>query len=516
MANNSSDNRRIAKNTIYLYLRTLVVMLVSLYTSRLILQVLGETDLGIYNLVGGIVTLMAFLHTAQTKATSRFITYGLGRKEGPESLKRTFSICMTIHILISLVIFLIAETVGLYVVNYWTSIPSERIIAANWVYQFSVLTFIIHFIRVPFDSVIIAHENMSVYAYMSILEVALQLGMVFLLGRLGGDSLIIYAALLSVIAITLLLCYKGYVRRKYANYRFIWTWDKQESKRILSLSGWTLLGSTSNTVTQQGVSLLLNNFVGLVANTALGFAYQVNTAVGRFVSSFTTAFNPQVIKLYAEKDYGAMFALMNRASKISFVLCYAMALPLVVNMDFLLHLWLGTVPQYTVEFCQLIVVCTVIDATTGIFNTAITATGQVRNYQIGISISFLLDLVCSWLLLLLGVHPALVFGSRIITRGGLNMLVGLHFTHHQIGFDLHRYGREVLLPIVLTLVVTILATLPFVRIENGWIKAVTTTAVSLLLTGACLYVLILNRSERRKINCLIVEKINHGRVKSKV
>ena len=384
-------NRRIAKNTIYLYVRTIVVMIVSLYTSRLVLQVLGETDLGIYNVVGGIVTLLAFLQTAQSKATSRYITYELGENASSKRLGHVFSACMTIHILIVLFFLLIAETLGLWAVHHWIVVPSERMQAALWVYQFAIFTFCIHMLRVPYDAVIIAHENMSVYAYMSIIEVVLQLLMVVALKYIVVDHLILYAGALSLIAVILFILYAVYVRLKHSQYRFSWVWDGQLSMKILSFSGWTMLGSTANTMTQQGVSLLFNNFVGLVANTALGFANQVNTAVGRFVGSFTTAFNPQIIKLYAQKNNESLHLLMFRASKFSFALAFVMALPLILNMDFVLHLWLGQVPQYTVEFCRLIVLCTVIDATTSVYNTAVTATGQIRNYQIGVSISFVLD-----------------------------------------------------------------------------------------------------------------------------
>ena len=513
MQRTSSNNKRIAKNAIYLYVRTMVVMLVSLYISRLVLELLGETDLGIYNVVGGIVTLMAFLQSAQAKATSRFITYELGRNGNLASLSRTFSVCMTIHITASLVILFIAETVGVYVVNYLTSIPPERIESANWVYQFSVLTFIVHFIRVPYDSVIIAHEDMSVYAYMSIIEVVLQLLMVYLLMRTGGDSLVRYALFLMVIAVILLFCYRMYVRRAHQVYKFHWTWDKEDSKKILSFSSWTLLGGTSNTATQQGVSLLFNNYVGLVANTALGFANQVNTALGRFVSSFTTAFNPQIIKLYAERNYNAMFTLMNRASKFSFTLCYIMALPLIINMDFLLRLWLVSVPEYTVEFCQLIVACTVIDSTTSVFNTAITATGLVRKYQIGISLSFLLDLVCAWLLLILGVHPALVFCSRIFTRGGVNMLIGFYYSYRQLKFNMRCYLREVLLPLLLTLCLTIPTGLFFNSVTNGWLRLLLTSSACMLITSLCFYIIIMNKIERKRVVMFVRNKFTNGRDK---
>lgn len=506
--NVSSNNTRIAKNTIYLYLRTMVVMLVSLYTSRLVLKALGEADLGIYNLVGSIVTLMAFLHSAQTKATSRFITYELGKSSDVSNPPKAFALCMTIHILISFVILVIAETVGLAIINLWTDIPPERQLAANCVYQLSIMTFVVHFIRVPFDSVIIAHEEMSIYAYMSILEVILQLVLVLVLQNLSGDKLVYYGALLLFVAALLSCFYGGYVRLKHSEYKYKWTWDKKEGFKILSFSGWTMLGSTSNTITQQGVSILFNNFVGLVANTALGFAQQVNTAVGRFVSSFTTAFNPQIIKLYAEGNTSAMFMLMNRASKFSFFLCYIMALPLILNMNFLLNLWLGSVPQYAVVFCQLIVVCTVIDATTGVFNMAITATGNVRNYQIGISISFLLDFMCAGVLLKMHIHPAFVFGSRIITRGLLNMLIGFYYSKKQMTFNLWKYMHEVILPIILTLIFTIPVTLIASKSDTQWEQLVFSTLAAVVSCILCLYFFILSTSERAKLKEITIKKWN--------
>ena len=304
-----AENSRIAKNTLSLYIRTVIVLFVSLYTSRLVLQALGETDLGIYNLVGGIVSLMAFLQAAQTKSTSRFITYELGLGGESSKLSRIYSICMTIHILLAIIIVVIAETVGLFIINEYTQIPESRMVAANLVYQFSILTFVMHFIRCPLDSVIIAHEDMTVYAYMSILEVSLQLGLVFAVLHYSGDNLILYGFLVFAVSVVLFICYLIYRRKTYPVYRYRFIWDKMESIRVLSFSGWTLLGSSANTFTQQGVALLFNNFVGLVANTALGFANQVNAAVGRFVSSFTTAFNPQIIKFQAQNDRNSLFIL---------------------------------------------------------------------------------------------------------------------------------------------------------------------------------------------------------------
>lgn len=483
-------------------------MLVSLYTSRLVLQVLGEIDLGIYNLVGGIVTLMAFLQAAQTKATSRFITYELGAGGTSETVNKVFSSCMTIHILIGLVILLIAETAGLWIICNLTDIPQGRLLAANVVYQFSVITFILHFIRLPYDSIIIAHENMSVYAYMSILEVILKLIVVYVLMHIMADSLILYGVLLFGVGVILFSAYFIYVKYKFPQYRFQWTPDRELGKRILSLSGWTLLGSSTNTLTQQGVSLLLNNFVGLVANAAMGFANQVNSAVCGFINSFTTAFNPQVIKLYASKEYNSMYLLMGRASRVSFALCFLMCLPLIVNMKFILQIWLTNVPNYTVEFCQLILVCSIIDAISGVFNTAITATGEIKKYQIFISISFLMDLCFAGLLFIIGLNPILVFASRILTRGILNFAIGLHYSRKTLKFPVMSYIKNSLVPIIVTLGLCTLVVLSIPRSIGDVQYLFVSSFVSICVTACCSYYILLSRNERQKINAFINNKLS--------
>ena len=505
-----AENSRIAKNTLSLYIRTVIVLFVSLYTSRLVLQALGETDLGIYNLVGGIVSLMAFLQAAQTKSTSRFITYELGLGGEPSKLSRIYSICMTIHILLAIIIVIIAETLGLFIINEYTQIPTSRMVAANLVYQFSILTFVMHFIRCPLDSVIIAHEDMTVYAYMSILEVSLQLGLVFAVLHYSGDNLILYGFLVFAVSVVLFICYLIYRRKTYPAYRYRFIWDKKESVRVLSFSGWTLLGSSANTFTQQGVALLFNNFVGLVANTALGFANQVNAAVGRFVSSFTTAFNPQIIKFQAQDDINSLFILMNRASRFSFALCYVMALPIISNMEFILSLWLGRVPEYTTEFCQLILVCSIIDATTGVFNTSITATGKIKNYQIGIALSFLLDLACATIFLYLGIHPAVVFGSRIITRGFMNMLIGFHYSKKLLAFPLRKYLVEVMIPIGITILITI--PISMIRISEGWLSFILNTILSVVAVSLCTSYIIMNKQERTTIIKAIKNRFYAGKI----
>ena len=504
-----NDNKRIAKNTIFLYIRTIVVLLVSLYTSRVVLQVLGAKDLGIYNVVGGIVTMMSFFQAAQTKATSRFITYELGKHSSNKILQKVFSVCMTIHIIIAIISLIFGETVGLWIITHWTDIPLERQAAAMWVYQFALIVFCCQIVRVPYDAIVVAHERMSMYAYMSILEAVLLLGMAFLLMVTSGDSLIYYSASVAFIAFIVFLCYYIYVHRLFDAYRYKLLWDKEYSMRILSFSGWTLLGSSANTATQQGTNLLMNNFVGLIANAALGFASQVNIAVSKFVNGFSTAFTPQIIKLYAQKEYESMHILMNRSSKFSFVLCYLMALPLITNMGFILSLWLGNnVPMYTKEFCQLILVCTIFDATTGVYNTTITATGKIKYYQTAISLSFLLDLACCYVLLVCSINPVFVFGSRIITRGIINMLIGLFFVKSYTHFDILNYSKTVLLNIILTMIISILPVYFIAKITDGWICLISTSLVSVLLITICSLYIIMTQSERQSVLSKLLRKFN--------
>lgn len=504
-----NDNKRIAKNTIFLYIRTIVVLLVSLYTSRVVLQVLGAKDLGIYNVAGGIVTMMSFFQAAQTKATSRFITYELGKHSSNKILQKVFSVCMTIHIIIAIISLIFGETVGLWIITHWTDIPLERQAAAMWVYQFALIVFCCQIVRVPYDAIVVAHERMSMYAYMSILEAVLLLGMAFLLMVTPGDSLIYYSASVAFIAFIVFLCYYIYVHRLFDAYRYKLLWDKEYSMRILSFSGWTLLGSSANTATQQGTNLLMNNFVGLIANAALGFASQVNIAVSKFVNGFSTAFTPQIIKLYAQKEYESMHILMNRSSKFSFVLCYLMALPLITNMGFILSLWLGNnVPMYTKEFCQLILVCTIFDATTGVYNTTITATGKIKYYQTAISLSFLLDLACCYVLLVCSINPVFVFGSRIMTREIINMLIGLYFVKSYTHFDILNYSKTVLLNIILTMIISILPVYFIAKVTDGWICLISTSLVSVLLITICSLYIIMTQSERQSVLSKLLRKFN--------
>lgn len=480
-----------------------------MYISRLVLAELGAENLGIYNVVGGIVTLIAFFQAALTKSTGRYITYDLGADTTIEQQKKTFSACLGVHVLIVLVFLILGETIGLWVLHNYTSIPNDRIFAAEVIYQLSLLTLSMNIMVVPYSAAIIAHEKMSVYAIISIADAVLKLIGVMLIPFIASDSLILYGVIIFLVALMNVIFNAVYVLQKIPTYKSFPRWHKGTSVGILKFSGWTLLGSTTNTATQQGVALLFNNFVSLIANAALGFANQVNAALEQFVRSFTTAFNPQIIKLCAAKDYNSLHKLMTMASKTSFVLAYIVALPLITNMDYLLHLWLTDVPEYTKEFCQLIVACTVIDATTGVYNTTITATGQIKNYQIAISISFSLDLLCAYFLLVLHFHPALVYGSRIITRGFINMIIGLFYIHNLVFFDVKKYFRQALLPILSVLILTTPINYYLTLHFNDVARLLISTITDVILVTILSFFIILNSSEKNAIMNLLKQKVLH-------
>ena len=502
----SSRNKAIARNTVYLYTRTGVLLAISLLTSRFLLENLGVEELGIYNVVGGIVALMYFLRAAQAKTTTRFVTYELGSKS-PDEQSEIYPVCFTIHIIIAIVVLIIGETLGFFILNYWTNIPIERQFAAQLVYHFSLLLFCVNILRIPFDSVVISHENMKIYAYISIAEVLLQFIGVLLLKFYSGDRLIAYSVLLLCVSSLIFVVYYLFVNREYKDYKIRWVWNKKESLKVLSFSGWSLLGSTSDTVAQQGVSLLFNNFVNLIANTALGFAYQVRSAVGTFVGSFTMAFDPQIIKLTAENDKDSLQALIIRASKLSFILAFLMACPLLFNIDFVLTLWLGQVPEYTKYFCIVVIISALFDATSCFFNTAISATGDIKKYQICISISFALDFLCAFLLLFLGFHPAIAFSSRIFARGVVNMVIGLFFCHNKVDLSIRDYLLLVLKPIFVTVLLSLSICYPISLLFSGWTRLIAVTLISTCVISIGTLAFVLTKKERVMITDGIKNKL---------
>lgn len=410
---NFINNRTIAKNTIYLYFRMLLTMAVQLYTSRVVLNVLGVEDYGIYNIVGGVVVLFSFINNSLASATQRFLNFELGRGNIVNT-QRVFSMSLTIHICVAIVVVLLAETIGLWFLNTQMNIPIERMGAANWVYQFSILTICMSFIQVPYYASVIANEKMSFFAGIAIVEVVLKLLVVLLLVYVGFDKLKLYSILTLGVSVVIFTCYKLYCNANIDISKYNYFWDKKMFNRLLGFSGWMLLGAAVGVGSTQGVNILLNIFYGVAVNAAVGISNQVNSAVNQFVSNFQTAFMPQIIKLYAAGDMEQLQKLIDRSSRFSFILLFAIACPLMLNINFVLKLWLKNVPEYAPAFCILILIYSLIEAVSKPIGFAIHATGNVKYYNIIMSVALSMNIIFSFLFLMWGFSPIVVLVIYIL------------------------------------------------------------------------------------------------------
>ena len=484
------DTKRIAKNTIFLYVRMIITMLITLYTSRVILNVLGVEDYGVYNIIAGIVVLLAFLQTAMTNASQRYITYELGKGE-LESVKKVFSMSMTTHITISLLIFFLAETIGLWFINTQLNIPANRMLAANWVYQFSILTFIVNLIRIPYNASIIAYENMSFYAYISIIESILKLLIVYVLCISPSDKLILYAILLCGVAIICTFIYKIYCCKKFLTCNYTYFWDKKLYWQLMRFSGWTMLGGISNVSAQQGGNILLNMYNGVVSNAAFGIANQVSYAVYAFSSNFQIAFNPQITKLHAVGDSLHLNNLVNKASLFSYYLMLLFAVPFMINTEIILKLWLKNVPDYAAVFVRLSLILAICDAVSLPLVTLQQATGKLRNYQLVVGVLHMLNFPISLLFLYIDFEPSIVYYIAIILSV-ISLYARLIMQRRLIGISIVMFHKKVLSRICLVGVLNFFSlTLLRKYAENQYVSIVIAFLCSLILS----IIVGLNKSE---------------------
>lgn len=438
----SENNKRIARNTLMLYFRMILTMLVSLYTSRVILNTLGIEDFGIQNVVGGVISMFAFFNSAMTSATQRFLSFEIGKSDFIQ-LQKTFNATQVIHIGISLLIFILAETAGLWFVQNYLVIPQERLGAAIWVYHFSVLSFMVSIIQVPYNATIIAHERMNVYAYVSILEVGLKLLIVFMLTWITYDKLKLYGFLHFCVIFLIAAIYWLYTRFNFPESKFSFVKEKRIYKTLISYSGWNLFGNVAAVAQGQGVNIILNVFFGPVVNAARGIAVQVQSAVNSFVTNFQMAVNPQIIKSYASNDNEYMISLIIRSSKFSFYLLFLISLPIILEIDQILELWLGRVPSYTSIFTVLILALTLITSISGPLKVAVQATGKIALYQVVIGSLLFLTLPISFLFLHLGYPPEITLYVTIIVEI-VALLSRFFFLKRLIFFPVLKFFKEVI------------------------------------------------------------------------
>ncbi len=449
-----SKSKRIAKNTLFLYVRSIVVMLVSLYTSRVILAALGEDDYGIYNVVGGVVAMLSMLTGSLSSAISRFITFELG-KGCKENLQKIFSSSVTIQLVISLIVLVLAETVGLWFLNTYINIPEERMLAANWVYQFSIVTFIIGLLSVPYNAEIIANERMSAFAYIGMLDALGKLLIAFLIVKSPVDRLIFYAALMCLLSLVVRFVYAVYCRKHFEECHYSWIWDRSLLRQMFGFAGWNFIGAASGVLRDQGGNILINIFFGPAVNAARGIAYQVNNAVSTFVTNFMTAINPQITKSYAAGDRDYMMKLIFHGARFSFYILLLLSVPILMNTEYILELWLKDVPEHTVLFVQLVLIFTMSESISYPLITAMLATGNIRTYQIVVGGLQLLNLPVSYILLRVGAAPEMVMVVAIAISQCC-LAARLIMLRKMIGLRVRYYFKRVYINIIVVSVVAML------------------------------------------------------------
>ena len=496
MTDTSANNKRIAKNTLLLYFRMLFMMAVSLYTSRVVLNALGVEDFGIYNVVGGVVAMFSMLSGSLSSAITRFITYELGTGNR-ENLKKIFSSSVTIQIGLAVLIILLAEVVGVWFLNVKMNIPDARMVAANWVFQFSILTFAINLISVPYNASIIAHERMSAFAYISILEAIGKLAIAFLIVISPMDKLVFYAILMCAVALVVRFAYVAYCKKHFEECTYHFIFDKNLLKRMFGFAGWNFIGATSAVLRDQGGNVVINLFCGPAVNAARGIAFQVNTAISGFVTNFMTALNPQITKSYASGDRDYMMTLIYQGARLSFYMLLLLSLPVLVNTHYILGLWLKIVPDHAVLFVQLVLIFAMSESISNPLITAMLATGKIRNYQLVVGGLQMMNLPISYLLLRMGMFPEVViFVAIVISQcclaARLVMLRGM------IGLSIRKYMKKVYINVlVVTVIAAILPFLLSTKLEESFLNFVLLCFVALICTGTTIYYVGCNKTERQ-------------------
>lgn len=492
----SSNNKRIAKNTIMLYIRMLITMIVGLYTSRVILSTLGLSDYGLYSVVGGFVTMLSFLNGTMANGTQRFLSFTIGQNN-LDKLKMVFSNSLIIHLVIALIVIVISETIALWFLNTQMAIPEGREGAAFWVFQLSIFTFIVSIIQVPFMSSLIAHEKMDIYAYMSIYDVVMKLIIVYMLQVVPGDKLILYAILYALIQLSDAGLYMLYCHRKYSECRLRLKYDKAICKEMMGFSIWTMIGALGYTTNGQGVNILLNMFYGTIVNAARGIAFQVNGIIVGFSRNFQTASNPQIIKYYAEGKIEEMTKLVLRTSRFSGYLVIFLMLPFFMEVEYLLKIWLGEYPEHTPTFLRIILIQSLIQTLSGPIVTVTHAGGKLKMPNLTGGICILSALPICYIALKQGATPEQVFIINLVPwffEGFFDSYYGQKYT----GFSQKKFYKEVYAKVTLVLLVSLACLKAFVTIIpfDGFLRFIVVGFLCVIIGGLSIYWLGLYSTER--------------------
>ncbi len=495
MSTSAEANKRIAKNTFLLYVRMLFTMAVSLYTSRVVLNVLGVEDYGLYNVVGGFVAMFSFFNGAMAAATQRYLNFELGRGDASR-LHQVFCTSVNIHAIISFLVLLLSETVGLWFVYTYLNIPVDRFSAALWVYQASVLSSVVMVMSIPYNAAIIAHERMGAFAYISVLEVVLKLLIVYLLVIYDIDKLKLYAVLMLLVQVLICLIYGRYGYKHFTETRYRAVWDSRLFKEMTGFAGWSLFGNIAAVAFTQGLNVLLNMFFGPAVNAARGIAVQVQNAIKGFCVNFQTALNPQITKSYAAGDMDYMYGLVFTSSKFSYYLLLLLSMPVILETQVVLQWWLGIVPEHTVAFVRLILVISMVDSLANPLIQAASATGRIRKYQSVVGTMLIMILPISYVALKLNSSPEGVFVVQLIVFC-VALFARLWMLRSLIGLSLRAYCRKAVLPMASVTVASAVVPLTvYLLMQPSLLRFLLVCAVSLVSVVVTVYCLGLASNER--------------------
>lgn len=508
MSNQTSDNnKRIAKNTLLLYFRMLFLMVISLFTSRITLQTLGVDNFGIYNVVGGIVAMFSIMSGSLSNAISRYITFELGKGD-KKILKKVFSTAVNVQIIMAVIIAVLIEIGGVWFLNYKMNIPAGRMVAANWVLQFSIISFAVNLISIPYNAAIIAHEKMSAFAYISIYEAVMKLVVVYLIVISPFDKLIVYSFLILLISLSLRLIYGIYCKRKFEECSYMFILDKPLLKNMSGFAGWNFLGAGSFLLMTQGVNMLLNMFFGVALNAARGIATQVENVVNQFTNNFGTAINPQITKSYAKGDYDYMHKLVFAGSKYSFFLVVVLCLPIILETNQILHLWLGLVPEYAVVFLRLTLMISMLSVVSNTLVTSMMATGDIKKYQIIVGGLGMIIFPVVYILYKLGLSPQWSYYIQFIIFV-FQLICRLCLLKDMIKLSVLSFVKEVLFKDIVVLCLTMILPLMLIwNMEETLVRFISVCAVCELSAFISIYFGGLNHSERAKVIEFLSKKLH--------
>lgn len=482
------------------------IILIGFYSSRLILQNLGVSDYGLYNVVGGTVTLFAFLNTAMSQATQRYLIYENGKGD-LNRLKQIFCMCMNVHIIISFIIIILAEIIGLWLLYNKLTIPENRIDVAFWVFQFSIVASVMNITQVPYTASINAHEKFNIFALISIIDAVLKLILVYCLKYVQIDRLVLYAFCMLCINSFTAILYRCYCIKNFKECKYTLYWDKNDFKEMTSYTSWSLIGNFANTMSDQGVNVLLNIFFGTGVNAARGIALQVKTSIASLVYNFQGASIPQIIKTYAQKDYNEMIDLVFKTSKISFFLSFIAILPVWLELPLLLKIWLGEVPPHLINFSRIILAGIIVQSLGGTLQTVIQATGRIKRYQLTVGLINLSTLPLSYLLLKLGCNASTPFYVAVVISL-IIVFTNLYNTFKLIKFPIYDYIKKIIwTDLKVFLCGVIIPLLVYTSIDESMKRLIITFVVSLSTQFIIIFYLGLSKNERKWIVDVISNKI---------